>query len=162
MTKKVKITVTGLPITTISSPLTMGTHGPVILDTNDIFKCIVAGAKVVEVFDGYGEVVLTLSNYNSDNIPYIKAAVVKSTIDEIKASTDYVDEPQPVPDEPIVTTEEAVVGAEDTTDDTSDETPTEESQVEEPKSPEHWMPPQRGNNQGKNNNKNNGNKGKRK
>lgn len=161
MTKKVKITVTGLPITTISSPLTMGTHGPVVLDTKDIFKCIVAGAKVVEVFDGYGEVVLTLSNYNSDNTPYIKAAVVKATIDEMEDSEDDVQEQQSVSEEPVITEEDSV-SAEDSTDDTSEEVVTEESQVEEPKSPEHWMPPQRDNNQAKNNNRNNSNKGKRK
>lgn len=134
MEKKVKIAVTGLPIVSTSVPLIAGTHGPLNMDTNDIFKCILAGASVKELV-GHREVVLNLCNYDKDNSgtskeevkPVIPAPATPSPAPEVK-------EPEPV------VTEETV----------KEETAAEEVKAE---SPEHWMPPQRNTNQNNNNNK---------
>lgn len=68
MEKLVKITVSGMPITCISTPLTRGVYGPLMMDTNDIFKCLVAGATVCEILADRKEYVLSLSNYEIDHM----------------------------------------------------------------------------------------------
>lgn len=166
--KKVKVTVSGMPITSISAPLTMGTHGPMMMDIKNIFKCVVSGAKVVEVLENGTEVVLTLANYDSDNsVPKAvapteslpKVAPVEEAAEEVEEvqeeSTDEVAdpvEPAVVQEEPPVveaTVEEPVVTEEVTA-------------AEEPQSPEHWLPPQRENTVQRNNTNNSRNGKKRK
>lgn len=163
MTKKVKVTVSGLPIVSTSVPLLVGTHGPFVLDEKDIFKCIIAGAKVVELFDNGFEKVLTLSNYKdtpqSRHFSDIKPEKVhlEPSKDELKeVFEDTVKE---------VTTGVASTNKEVNSAVTADETLVEEVKTEkesvavETKSPEHWTPPQRysNNNNNRNNGKNKGN-----
>lgn len=142
MEKSVKITVTGRPIVNASVPFIVGTHGPLVLDCNDIFKCIVSGGKVVELTK-YGEVVLDLSNYDKENVP-LTAAPIK---EEIK-STPVI--PAPVVEEPKVVVEPVV--------DEAPLTDVVDQAVEETKTPNQWIPPQKPTNnqqkqQGGNNNK---------
>lgn len=148
MNKKVKVTVTGLPVTSISTPLTMGTHGPVIFSVEDIFKCIVCGAKVVEVLAN-SEIPLTLSNYNKNNEVSTVVEEPQPIVEEAPPEDNYtVEEP-----EAGVTVEETVTSEEVTTDTAQEAEGTE--------SPEHWLPPQRTANEQQPRNNNNSNKKKK-
>lgn len=166
--KKVKVTVTGMPITSVSAPLTMGTHGPMMMEIKNIFKCIVSGAKVVEVLENGVELPLTLANYDSDNSvpkpvapveevqvePVDEVNVVESVEVQENISADVVEEPAVV--------DEAAMEA------ITDVIPAHLQKIEaaiteeKSESPEHWLPPQRENTVQRNNGKNNrnGKKGK--
>lgn len=66
MKKKVKIYVTGRPVALSNSIKAFGYHGPLELSTEDIFKCLACGARVIEI-SGTEEKVLNFNNYNTVN-----------------------------------------------------------------------------------------------
>lgn len=140
MQKKVKITVSGRPLTCTPAPLIPGTHGPMVLDTDYIFKSIISGAKVVEIFDdpeeirelGCREVVLDLTNYNTNNKP---------SISRFKETKEPEQKKETTVAEPI-----NMVAIKSEEEHPSKDAIKEEEVKVEAKSPEHWMPPKRDNN----------------
>lgn len=162
MGKKVKVTVTGMPLVSTSVPLLVGTHGPFVLEEKDIFKCILGGAKVVEIFNNGFEKVLTLSNYNdapetryfSEDKP--EKVHLEPSKEELKGVFEETAKEVAVEVTPEIEVESA---KEESVGEATSEV-VEEAQVEEVKSPEHWMPPQRDNNSNNNNHNRNNNNGK--
>lgn len=68
MIKNVRVTVMGpIPIVTSVGSLTHGTHGPMLLDEKDLFKCIASGATVNEVITPGVQIRLDFNNYQTDN-----------------------------------------------------------------------------------------------
>lgn len=77
MKKLVKLYVSGMPINLSDSIKAFGFHGPLELDTKDIFRCLAKGAIVREILNNGKELPLTLSNYNKDNNPVVVSSVKK-------------------------------------------------------------------------------------
>ena len=86
MNKRVKLYVSGMPVSLSDSIKAFGYHGPLELDTKDILKCLVSGSIVKEIVDGR-EINLTLANYDKDNrLPVVvkKEEIIFKPEDKIK------------------------------------------------------------------------------
>lgn len=75
MKKFVKLYVSGRPIALSDNIKAIGFHGPMYLDTADIFKCLANGAIVKEII-GLEEINLTLSNYDKNNHKQVEGKVI--------------------------------------------------------------------------------------
>lgn len=90
MIKKVKIYVSGMPITLSDSIKAIGFHGPMDMSTEDIFRCLAAGAIVKEVLKGGKEIKLTFSNFDKINTPIIAAKATSDKQEVVKESEPQV------------------------------------------------------------------------
>ena len=76
MEKLVIVTVTGRPISLSNSVKAFGHHGPIMMDTEDIFRCLISDAEVIEVDPNNPKegIRLNLANYKMINFdtPVIK------------------------------------------------------------------------------------------
>lgn len=173
MQKNVKITITSMmPVTCTGMPLTRGTHGPMMLDTKDIFKLLINGASVKELIAG-GEQILTLANFNtqftSADIPNglvdkedIPQAVISETPKfSISHENKYLTtEDAPVVEQELTYVEESVgdddisTGSPSESPQTNEEEPAKENVPNKSVAPSQWIAPKKGtqnnNNQGKN------------
>ena len=69
MDKLVKVTVTGRPISLSNSVKAFGHHGPIMMSTDDIFKCLISDAEVIEINPNNPkeDIRLNLANFKIDN-----------------------------------------------------------------------------------------------
>ena len=123
MEKLVKVYVTGRPVVLSDSIKVFGFHGPIKMNTKDIFTCLASGAKVVELATNGEEITLNFHNYDKKNYislvqPTVTKPVVEKPVEEVKEeaedSADEVelegndtpeveDQPQTINDEKLVT-----------------------------------------------------------
>lgn len=146
MDKYVRVTVTGpIPIIISTGSLTHGTHGPMMMNENDLFRCIAGGAMVCEVVAPMVQVPLTFANYQSDNSIGKAAPPVPDTVDNssinngpvVKSIPVTIDRSLPVAE----SVEEEVVMIEEIQPvEPEEEKPVEATPIEN-ESPRHWQAP---------------------
>ena len=130
MEKLVKVQVNGMPITLSNSVKAFGYHGPIMMDIEDIFRCIAGGAVVKEV-NGKNEILLNFANYNKENFkairvtkstPVTKSEVLKLPEVEEKALDSSEFEEEIVDEVESISEEESVITSDFIPEDKSDTT----------------------------------------